>query len=306
MTTILVTGATGTVGNEVVKQLVSHHSSSNRNNNIVVRAAVHSEDKADKFKIYDKSVEIVNLDYNKPETIVAALNHVDKLFLLTLPSPDMELYSNVVKEIRKYKSSISHIVKLSSMAAANDGEEETALKTIIGRIHRGEEKIIEESGIPFTFLRPPAFMQNFITQFGYTIRTQDAFYVPGGYAQVSFIDARDVAAVVVKALTSDSQQHIGKAYAVTAHEVISYRQAAEILSKELGRRILYVDISEEEARKGMKDSGMDDWLVDAIMEFYSIIKAGRASKTTNVFEQVMGRKPITFSQFAKDYAEAFK
>jgi uncharacterized protein YbjT (DUF2867 family) len=149
-------------------------------------------------------------------------------------------------------------------------------------------------------------MQNFITQFGYTIRTQDAFYVPGGYAQVSFIDARDAAAVAVKALTSDSQQHIGKAYAITAHEAISYRQAAEILSKELGRRISYVDISEEEARKGMKDSGMDDWLIDAIMEFYSIIKAGRASKTTNVFEQVMGRKPITFSQFAKDYAEAFK
>ena len=56
----------------------------------------------------------------------------------------------------------------------------------------------------------------------------------------------------------------------------------------------------------MKDSGMDNWLVDAIMEFYSIIKAGYASKTTNVFEEVMRRKPITFSQFARDYAQAFK
>jgi uncharacterized protein YbjT (DUF2867 family) len=70
------------VGNEVVKQPVSHHSSSSdRNNNIVVRAAVHSQGKADKFKIYDKSVEIVNLDYNKPETIADALNHVDKTVL---------------------------------------------------------------------------------------------------------------------------------------------------------------------------------------------------------------------------------
>jgi hypothetical protein len=56
----------------------------------------------------------------------------------------------------------------------------------------------------------------------------------------------------------------------------------------------------------MKDSGMDDWLVDAIMEFYSIIKAGYASKTTNVFEEVMRKKPITFGQFARDYAQAFK
>ena len=95
-----------------------------------------------------------------------------------------------------------------------------------------KKKIIEESRIPFTLLRPPAFMQNFITQFVYTIRTQDAFYAPAGDAKLSFIDA--------------------------------------------------------------------------IMEFYSIIKAGHASNTTNVFEELMGRRPITFSQFARDYAQAFK
>src|SRR5919199_549243 len=241
--TILITGATGTVGSEVVKQLVSS-------------------------------------------------------------SPDMTVYSNLVKEIRKYDSSINHIVKLSSMAA--DDDEEIGLATTIGRIHREEEKIIEESGIPFTLLRPPAFMQNFITQFGYTIRTRNAFYVPAGDAKLSFIDARDVSAVAVKALTGDSQQHMGKAYAITAQEAISYGQAAEILSNEVGRRISYIDIPEEDAQKGMKNNGMDDWLVDAIMEFYSIIKSGHASKTTNVFEEVMGRKPITFSQFARDYAQAFK
>jgi uncharacterized protein YbjT (DUF2867 family) len=106
----------------------------------------------------------------------------------------------------------------------------------MGRIYREEEKIIEESGIPFTFLRPPVFMQNFITQFGYTIRTHNAFYIPAGDAKMSFVDARDVAAVSVQALIGDSQQHIGKAYTITAQEAISYGQAAEILSKEVGRR----------------------------------------------------------------------
>jgi uncharacterized protein YbjT (DUF2867 family) len=294
MTTILVTGATGTVGSEVVKQLVS----SSDNNNITIRAAIHSQNKADNFKQY-KTVQTVNMDYNKSETIADALNHVDKLFLLTLPAPDIAIYSNLVKEIRKY-AGINHVVKLSSMGA------ETGLETIIGRIHTEEEKIIEESGIPFTFLRPPAFMQNFITQFGYTIKTQDAFYVPAGDAKISFVDARDVAAVSVRALTSDSQQHIGKTYAITAQEAISYGQAAEILSKEVGRRISYVDIPEEDARKGMEENGMDAWLIDAIMEFYSIIKAGRASQTTNVVEQITGHKPISFSQFAKDYAKFFR
>ena len=117
MTTILVTGATGTVGSEVVKQLVSALSSTDSNNydnNIIIRAAIHSENRADKFKEYSKTVKIVNIDYNKPETVADALNQVDKLFLLTLPSPDMTVYSNLVKEIRKY-GEINHIVKLSSM-----------------------------------------------------------------------------------------------------------------------------------------------------------------------------------------------
>ena len=104
---------------------------------------------------------------------------------------------------------------------AADDDEEVGLATTIGPIHREEEKIKEESGIPFTLLRPPAFMQNFINQFGYTIRTHNTFYVPAGDAKLSFIDARDVAAVAVKALTGDSQQHMGKAYAITTQEAIS-------------------------------------------------------------------------------------
>ena len=99
--TILVTGATGTVGSEVVKQLVSSPSSSGYN---IIRAAVHSQNKADRFRQY-RGVEIVNMDYNKPETIADALNHVNKLFLLTLPSPNMaDISSSLVKEAKKRNS----------------------------------------------------------------------------------------------------------------------------------------------------------------------------------------------------------
>ena len=140
--TILVTGATGTVGSEVVKQLLASSSSDHNN----IRAAVHSQNKADKLRHdNNKEVEIVNIDYNKPETISHALSNVDKLFLPTLPSPNMtNISSSVVKEAKK--NGVKYIVKLSVMAAdAEPG-------TIIGRLHRQEEKIIEESGITYTFL----------------------------------------------------------------------------------------------------------------------------------------------------------
>ncbi|MBV9667542.1 MAG: SDR family oxidoreductase [Nitrososphaeraceae archaeon] len=297
--TILVIGATGTVGSEVVKQIVSSSSSSSSDQNVIIRAAIHSQNKADKFKQYNKTVEIVNMDYNHPKTIADAIDHVDKLFLLTLPTPNMiDIYSDLVKEIRKYDR-INHIVMLSSMAAG------TALGTTIGRLHRQEEKIIQESGIPYTFLRPNAFMQNFINFFGQTIRNQNAFYLPAGDGKVSFVDARDIAAVAAQALTSDNNRYTGKAYIITGQEAISFGQAAESLSNAIGKRISYVDIPEEDARKEMRHMGMEEWLIDAMMESYSIIRAGHASQTTTVVEQITGRKPIPFTRFAKDHAKFF-
>ena len=295
---ILVTGATGTVGSEIVKQFVTLSSSSDHNN--IIRAAVHSKDKADKFRQYGKAVETITMDYNNEETFADALDKVDKIFVLTLPSPNMtDIYSNLVKEIRKHRS-INHIVKLSSMTA------EIGLETTIGRLHRQGEKIMEESGIPYTFLRPSFFMQNFVKNLGHSIRTQKAYHLPAGDGKLSFIDVRDIAAVSVEILKSYSQRYIGKAYTITGQEALSYGQAAEILSRETNKGISYIDVPEEEARNRMDEKGMNDWLIDVMMESYRFIRSGHGSHMTNMVENITGRKPITFSQFVKDYAESFR
>ncbi|HEX9319079.1 MAG TPA: SDR family oxidoreductase [Nitrososphaeraceae archaeon] len=285
---ILVTGATGTVGSEVVKQLASLGQS--------VKAAVHTQSKADKIK-HNKKIDIVSIDYNKPETVADALRGVDKVFLVTLPSPDMaNVSSNLVKEAEK--NEINYIIKLSVLGAGAEPE------TILGRVHRQEEKIIEESGIPYTFLRSGAFMQNFVNFFGQTIKQQNAFYLPAGEGKVSFVDIRDIASAAADLLVKNHAQYKNKGYGITGQEALSYSQAADILSEQLGRTISYVDIPEETARKGMKGAGMTDWLIDGLLELYAIIRAGHAAQTTTAIEEITGRKPILFSQFAKDYAEA--
>ena len=302
-TAILVTGATGTVGSEVVKQLTSP-SQSSLSSGIRVRVAVHSKDKADKLRDENKLVEVVDMDYNKPETIVDALNGIDKLFLLTLPRPDMsEITSSLIKEAKK--NDVKHVVKLSVL----DAEAEPGI--MITRMHRQEEKIIEESGIPYTFLRAGAFMQNFINFFGQTIKTQNAFYLPVGDGKVSLVDVRDIASVATKILlaknngTKNNQQHENKKYGITGSEALSYSQAAEILSNVLGRRIAYVNVTDEDARNAMKKMGMEDWLIDALLELYSVIRSGYASQSTTVVEQITGRKPISLEQFARDYVSFF-
>ena len=153
--TILVTGATGTVGSELVRQLVN----SGQN---IIKAAVHSKKKADKLKS-DKTVEIVNMDYDKPETIADALKNIDKLFLLTPPSVEMvDISSRLVEEAKRNR--VKLIVKLSAMGA----DLEPGFTG--GRLHRQAEEIIEGSRIPYTFLRPNAFMQNFVNRSGQTIK----------------------------------------------------------------------------------------------------------------------------------------
>ena len=288
--TILITGATGTVGSEVVKQL------SAKGENIIVKAAARSATD-NTFENLNR-VQVVQLDYDKPDSLAVALKGVDKLFLLTpFQSNMVDLTSNLVSEAKKAK--VKYIAKQSVMGA----DAEPGITP--GRLHRQAEKIIEESGIPFTFLRPNFFMQNFVNYYSNLIRSQGAFYMPVGDAKVSFVDVRDIAAVAVKSLINDNQQK-GRAYNITGGEALSYGQAAEILSKAVGKKINYVNVTDQDARNGMKDMSMDEWTIKSMIELFEITRAGYVSEISPIVEQVTGNKPITFSQFAKDYAGSFK
>lgn len=103
-----------------------------------------------------------------------------------------------------------------------------------------------------------------------------------------------------------SQQHENKAYDITGQDALSYSQVADILSNGVGKKISYIDITEDDARKGMKQFGMGGRFIDIMIELFRIIRAGYGSETTAVVEHITGRKPISFAQFAKDYAESFK
>ena len=289
--TILVTGATGTVGSEVIRQLSENTSAVN------IKAAVHSVENAKKIQNF-KRVEPIQIDYGIREGLQEAFKDTGKLFLLTHPSPkSADHETNLITEAKK--SGIRHIVKQSIMGADLKADVEAM------RLHRQVEKVIEESGIPYTFLRPNEFMQGFINFQGSSIKNNGAFYIPAEDAKVSMVDVRDIAAVAVKALV-DGERHYNKTYMVTGPEALSYHQAAEILSNATGKKIDYVNISDQEARAAMKEVGLNDWLIDTISDLYTYFRKGYASQVSSAIEEVTGKKPITFGQFARDYAEAFR
>ena len=289
--TILVTGATGTVGREVIRQLASVDSEFN------IKAACHSLQRLENI-IEDDRIKSIRIDFNVPETLREALKSTDKVFLLTPFQPDMVQHSsNMLAEIKNAEN-IKHIVKLSTMGADFEPG---------GRLHRQVEKMIEDSGIAYTFLRPNAFMQNFVNFYSHMIKEQDALSLPAGDGKVSFVDARDIAAVAVQTLTCNNDgRHYSKTYDITGPEAISYDDAVNILAEQVRKKIAYVNISNDDAFKAMKYIGLDDWLIDTILEGYNNLRKGYYSPVTNVVKEITMKKPISFREFAKDYAKVFE
>ncbi len=277
---ILITGAGGNVGKEVLNQIAQTGAK--------VRAAFQSPGKT-----VPPGVEIAIMDYNQPETLRTALKGVDRVFLVGPPTAQLPALEKKAVDIIA-QSDVRQIVKLSAMGGR---------ETIFPRQHTESEDYILSSRVPHTFLRPNGFMQNLVNYNAATISTQNAFYGSEGEGRVSQIDIRDVAAVAVKALTEDG--HVGKAYNLTGPEALTNTEAAQILSNALGREIRYVNLPPEQLKQALLSAGIPEWNANALLDLQRLYREGKASTVTQDVEQVLERKPISFAKFASDYRHAF-
>jgi uncharacterized protein YbjT (DUF2867 family) len=280
---ILVTGASGNVGKEVLKQVSQ--------TGIRVRATFQS---ASSTASAPSGAEIAIMDYNKPETIRAALKDVERVFLVGPPTQKLPvLERQAMDQIRQ--SHVRHVVKLSAM-----GGREAAYP----RQHADSEDYIKTTGVAYTFLRPNGFMQNIVNYNATTINAQSAFYGCQGEDKVSHIDIRDVAAVATKVLTENG--HEGKVYTLTGPVALSNRQIARIVSDDLGREIRYVDLPSQEFKQALLAGGLSEWSADALVNLQDFYRAGKASSVTDAVERLLRRQPTSFEQFSRDYRDAFR
>ena len=144
-------------------------------------------------------------------------------------------------------------------------------------------------------------MQNTL-KWARTIKNEGLFYMPIEDAVVSQNDARDIAAVAAAVLTSDG--HEGQTYEITGPRALTFEEVAQDLSAALNKEVRYVRVSYEESRQRMIDSGMEEWLANAVTQTYRFMSDGGAALVTDVVARVTGNDPIPFSQFAKDHAES--
>ncbi len=283
--TVLVTGATGTIGSKIVHHLVKRGKT--------VRAGVHSDEKA--YKVHGPLVETVKFDFDDFDSVRTSLEGVSRVVLALPYGPDQNSRTRRFLEIASLFP-IEHIVKISMIGA------DSSPGIHLSRWHRQDESYIESSGIPFTFLRPNSLMQDFITM---APPTAGLIYLPMGDGRVSYVDAQDVARVACEALCGDPGRW-RKVYELTGPRSLSMDDITRIMSETAGVHISYVDIPEATARHALVTSGMQKWRIESLLELHRINRAGLAAGVTNAIRDVTGQEPRTFEDFAAANAETFR
>ncbi len=279
--TVLLTGATGKVGQEVLKAL--------KQTGATIKAAVRDLAKAESL-----GVEGVKFDFDEKATWASALGGVDALYLVTPPFHPREVEIGKAIVDAAVAAGVQKIVKLSAMGAENAD----------AFAHKAVDAYVAQAGVDYTILKPSFFMQNFNMMHAETIRGAAAFYLAAADGKTGFVDTRDIAAVAAKALTEPG--HEKAEYVLTGSEAIDHHRVAELLSEAAGRPIKYVAISEQDAIAGMKQAGMPENGIEALTVLMGFVRAGYTAVTTEDVKKVLGRAPISFAQYAQDYAAAFK
>jgi uncharacterized protein YbjT (DUF2867 family) len=279
---ILITGATGNVGSALIQKFVTA--------GIPVRALVRSPEKAQ--QIAASNVEIAIGDFSQPDSMSAALQGVEKLFLLSSLDPNLPQLQQKAIELAK-QAGVKHVVKLS----AENADPQSALA--IYRWHGEVEHYLATSGIGWTHLRPGYFMQNLLMSSA-TIQAQNSLFSVQDEVTAA-IDARDIAAVAFEVLTRSG--HDQKIYHLTGAEVLSFSDMLQQLGQILGRDLQLVRLSPKDYRQGMTSAGLPEWLIDCLMEMSGQTQTPIVEDSVSV---ITGRSPILFQQFAADYAAAFR
>ena len=230
-------------------------------------------------------------------SLQAAFSGVDTLFvLLPLVPHKLELASNVAKAAKA--AGVKHIVRSSGAGA--DPQSAFALPKLQGLI----DQIFQDTGLDTTFLRPAGFMQNYSGFMAGMVKTGTVYGATANAAQ-SLIDVRDIAAVAAAVLVQPAP-HAGKAYTLTGGEALTDKERMAILGDVLGRSLSFVELSAQAAHASMVQMGMPEPVVQWLDSLNAIVSAGYAGAISPDVPSLLGRAPIGFRQFAKDYQGAWR
>jgi uncharacterized protein YbjT (DUF2867 family) len=283
--TVLVTGATGNVGSQVVRELLAR--------GVPVCAFVRDADRA--AARLGADAELFVGDLSDPVSVRRALSGVDRVFLSSADGPEKVGQEAGVVDAAA-AAGVEHIVKASTMLA-RAGSPLPPLDWN-GR----SEEHLRRSGVPATLLRSGFYMTNLLMAAD-QVRA-GSLVAPAGDGRIAMVDPRDIGVVGALALTEPG--HAGRSYRLTGPAAITYSEVAGELSYATGTPVAYVDAPEDAARAGLEAAGMPGWLVEHLVGLFGLVREGVLAEVTDTIRVVTGRDPRSFAEFARDHVEVFR
>jgi uncharacterized protein YbjT (DUF2867 family) len=279
MSSIFVAGATGTIGSAVLTAL--------RGAQADVVAGVHTLEQATVLE--QSGVTARPFDFADQESMASAMQGCDRLFLVLPLAEKMTRFGHLAVQAAK-AAGIGYIVRSSGYGSSSDAHWR------LGREHGMVDQFVEDSGIPFTTLRPNTVMQNFATRLAPMVRS-GVLALPEADARVSYIDARDIADCATK-LMLDSAGHESRVYALTGPQGLSLTEVADILSGVAGREVAYRPVEEAEYTDALAGAGVPEWNINMLVSLTRVVKLGMAGNVTGAVEHLTGNPARTFADFA--------
>ncbi|MDB4944618.1 MAG: hypothetical protein JWP97_4152 [Labilithrix sp.] len=280
--TILITGATGTVGRALVAELGAQGVAFTA----MTRGNVAS---------LPPGTARVHGDFDDASSLARALEGVERAFLLTPSTSAAEDQQLRFVEAARI-AGVRHVVKLSQWAA----DARSPVRFL--RYHAAVEEALRASGMAFTFLRPNLFMQALLG-FAASVQRDGKLFAPGADARISLIDVRDIAAVAAAALTSAG--HEGRTYDLTGPEALTHDELAAALARVRGKDTAFVHVDDAAMRGALLGMGMPSWQLEGLLEDYAHYRRGEAETVTTTVREVTGTPARSFEAFAQEHAGAF-
>ncbi|KOU20005.1 nucleoside-diphosphate sugar epimerase [Streptomyces sp. WM6372] len=277
---ILVTGATGTVGRELVRRLPA---------GLAVRVMAREPARVAGAPA---AAEVVRADYGDPRSLARALDGVKAAFLLTGRVGDDDEHF-----VRAAQSAgVRHVVKLSAAAVADPHADD-----LITRWQRATEELLRGSGMDWTLLRPRAFMSNALS-WAASIRSDGVVRALYGGSANACVDPRDIAEAAVRALTEDG--HAGRAYTLTGPGAISAAEQTAQLAELLGRPLRFEELGPQRARTALAARYPRE-IAEALLASAERQRAGAKAGVDATLPGLLGRPAGTFRGWAEDHLSAF-
>ena len=277
---VLITGATGSTGSAAITSLLEQ--------NIAVRALVHQIDERSE-KLSTRGVEVVSGDLSDFDAVAHALEGVSAAyFVYPIQVPGI-LEATAYFAQAALENNVGAIVNMSQISARR------AAKSHASRNHWLAERLLDQSGVPVTHLRP-TFFAEWVKYFAWAIREKDILPLPFGEARYAPIAGEDQGRVIA-AILANPQPHAGKVYPLYGPTERSQYEIAEILSSVIGRKISYLSMEIVPFQQILKDMGFTPHFIQHISAVAQDCRDGIFSGTNNVVEELTGRKPLSMTDY---------